>query len=49
MYLSCYQANQCNPNTSCGTDPTGVCGVNTIGGGQAPLVAAVVTYNCVCP
>jgi hypothetical protein len=47
-YISCFSTNDCNPNTSCGSND-GVCGVNTIGGGYAPYNAAVATYMCACP
>jgi hypothetical protein len=47
-YVMCFATNNCNPNTACGTNG-GVCGVNTIGGGEAPYTAAVTTYNCACP
>jgi hypothetical protein len=47
-YVMCFATNNCNPNTACGTN-SGVCGVNTIGGGEAPYTAAVTTYNCACP
>jgi hypothetical protein len=47
-YLACFAMNACDPNTSCGSN-TGVCGVNTIGGGEAPYTAAVATYACACP
>jgi hypothetical protein len=45
-YLPCYEANNCNPNDSCATNPDGVCGVNTLGGGNAPQTAANNTYAC---
>ncbi len=48
LYLTCYRNNDCDPNTSCGTNPSGVCGVNTIGGGSAPQSAAITTYDCAC-
>jgi hypothetical protein len=47
-YLHCFIDNGCNPATACGSND-GVCGVNTIGGGEAPYQAAVQTYNCACP
>jgi hypothetical protein len=46
-YIACFIANDCDPNDPCGEND-GVCGVNTIGGGDAPLTAAVLTYNCAC-
>ncbi|MGO9838015.1 MAG: hypothetical protein ACLP1X_27855 [Polyangiaceae bacterium] len=46
-YLACFANNNCNPNTACGTN-SGICGVNTVGGGEAPYTAAVTTYNCAC-
>jgi hypothetical protein len=49
MYIQCYINNSCNPTTSCGSNPDGVCGVNKIGGGGAPETAAVATYMCACP
>jgi hypothetical protein len=48
MYLQCFAANDCNPADACGSND-GVCGVNTIGGGEAPLMAATQTYHCACP
>jgi hypothetical protein len=48
QYLQCFIKNDCNPSTACG-DNTGICGVNTVGGGEAPYTAAVATYNCACP
>jgi hypothetical protein len=48
QYLDCYLAQSCNPANACGQN-SGVCGVNTIGGGNAPRDAAVATYNCACP
>jgi hypothetical protein len=48
QYLMCYSTNNCNPNNACGSQDA-VCGVNTIGGGTAPQMAAVATYNCACP
>jgi hypothetical protein len=48
MYLQCFAANDCNPMDACGSND-GVCGVNTLGGGEAPLMAATQTYNCACP
>ncbi len=47
-YLMCFSENGCNPSNACGSND-GVCGVNTIGGGEAPYQAAVTTYNCACP
>jgi hypothetical protein len=49
-YIKCFLANACNPNNNnaC-AENSGVCGVNTIGGGEAPLTAAIATYNCACP
>lgn len=47
-YLTCYQTNNCNPSTSCGS-ANSICGVNTIGGGTAPQGFAIATYNCACP
>jgi hypothetical protein len=47
-YVRCFIDNGCNPGTACGSND-GVCGVNTIGGGEAPYQAAVQTYNCACP
>lgn len=46
-YLSCYETNNCNPHTACGSMDA-VCGVNTIGGGNAPQAAAIATYDCAC-
>jgi hypothetical protein len=48
-YLTCYETNDCNPADTCGSDPDAVCGVNTVGGGEAPHTAAVATYTCACP
>jgi hypothetical protein len=48
LYLQCFIANGCDPSTACGSN-TGVCGVNTIGGGEAPYSAALATYSCACP
>ena len=52
MYIACYLARSCNPtpslNAPCAQND-GVCGVNTIGGGNAPMSAAVATYTCACP
>jgi hypothetical protein len=48
MYVRCFIQNSCNPGTACGSND-GVCGVNTIGGGEAPYQAAVQTYDCACP
>jgi hypothetical protein len=48
MYLQCFAANDCNPADACASND-GVCGVNTIGGGEAPLMAATQTYMCACP
>jgi hypothetical protein len=48
QYLMCFETNNCNPNAACGSND-GVCGVNTVGGGEAPYSAAVATYNCACP
>jgi hypothetical protein len=47
-YIQCYITNSCNPNDACGQN-SGICGVNTVGGGSAPESAAVATYNCACP
>jgi hypothetical protein len=47
-YLQCFAANDCNPADACASND-GVCGVNTIGGGEAPLMAATQTYKCACP
>jgi hypothetical protein len=47
QYLACYLANDCDPADPCGM-LSGVCGVNTIGGGNAPEAAAVATFNCAC-
>ncbi len=47
-YVRCFLTNDCNPNTACGSND-GVCGVNKIGGGEAPYSAAVATYDCACP
>jgi hypothetical protein len=47
MYLMCFRTNQCNPADAC-AQGNGVCGVNTLGGGSAPLLAATATYNCAC-
>ena len=46
-YLDCYIANLCEPVDACG-QLDGVCGVNTIGGGNAPRDAAIATYMCAC-
>ena len=43
----CYEANNCNPHTACGSMDS-VCGVNTLGGGNAPQTAAIATYDCAC-
>ena len=48
-YIQCFETNDCNPNDACATNNDGVCGVNTIGGGEAPLMAAIATYMCACP
>ncbi|HLK35643.1 MAG TPA: hypothetical protein VKU41_02750, partial [Polyangiaceae bacterium] len=48
MYLQCFATNACDPATACGSND-GVCGVNKIGGGEAPYQAAVATYKCACP
>jgi hypothetical protein len=48
MYITCYMTNSCDPTTACG-DNDGVCGVNKIGGGEAPEQAAMTTYMCACP
>jgi hypothetical protein len=45
VYLPCYEANNCNPSDSCGSND-GVCGVNKLGGGTAPVSAAQATYTC---
>jgi hypothetical protein len=47
-YVTCFADNDCNPSDACGSND-GVCGVNTLGGGEAPLAAAVKTYDCACP
>jgi hypothetical protein len=47
QYLACYETSACNPHTSCGAMDA-VCGVNTIGGGNAPQTAAIATYDCAC-
>jgi hypothetical protein len=47
-YLMCFSDHGCNPSTACGLND-GICGVNTVGGGEAPYQAAVATYNCACP
>lgn len=47
-YITCYINNNCRPTDPCG-QLSGVCGVNTIGGGNAPRDAAVTTYMCACP
>jgi hypothetical protein len=47
QYLTCYETNGCNPHTSCGAMDA-VCGVNTIGGGNAPQTAAIATFDCAC-
>jgi hypothetical protein len=47
-YLQCYITNGCNPNAPCG-DNDAICGVNTIGGGQAPRSTAMAVYDCACP
>src|ERR1700722_10088755 len=39
LYLQCFIANDCDPGTACGSN-TGICGVNTVGGGEAPYAAA---------
>lgn len=46
LYLQCFAT--CNPSQPCAA-PDGVCGVNTLGGGTAPYMAAVTTYRCACP
>jgi|HubBroStandDraft_2_1064218.scaffolds.fasta_scaffold191930_2 hypothetical protein len=46
-YLMCFRMNQCNPADPC-AQGNGICGVNTIGGGSAPLAAATATYDCAC-
>jgi hypothetical protein len=48
MYIQCYLTNDCNPSMACGQN-SGICGVNTVGGGSAPQSAAIATYNCACP
>ncbi len=54
-YLLCYFLHICNPVTgkdSTGADcvgNTGVCGINAIGGGNAPRDAAVASFTCACP
>jgi len=48
QYIQCFITNGCDPGTACGSN-TGVCGVNTVGGGNAPYAAAVATYQCACP
>jgi hypothetical protein len=45
--LTCFRVNQCNPADACG-QASGICGVNTLGGGSAPLLAATATYECAC-
>jgi len=47
QYIQCFITNGCDPSMSCGSS-TGVCGVNTVGGGNAPYAAAVATYQCAC-
>jgi hypothetical protein len=47
-YITCYETNNCNPADFCG-NANQVCGVNTIGGGTAPQMAALATYMCACP
>jgi hypothetical protein len=47
-YIQCYIQNDCDPTTACGQN-SGICGVNTVGGGNAPESAAVATYMCACP
>ena len=47
-YIQCYIMNDCDPTTACGQN-SGICGVNTVGGGNAPMSAAVTTYMCACP
>ncbi len=47
-YLACFIQNGCNPSAACGSND-GTCGVNTIGGGEAPYTAAKMTYDCACP
>jgi hypothetical protein len=48
LYLQCFIANDCDPSTACGSN-SGICGVNTVGGGEAPYLAAVATRDCACP
>ena len=48
-YLMCYINNNCIPTDPCSTNPDAVCGVNKIGGGNAPRDAAIQTYMCACP
>jgi hypothetical protein len=48
QYLACYATNDCGPADQCATND-GVCGVNTIGGGNAPKSAADATFMCACP
>jgi hypothetical protein len=47
QYIQCFITNDCDPSDSCGSND-GVCGVNTIGGGEAPYNAAAATYACAC-
>jgi|HubBroStandDraft_6_1064221.scaffolds.fasta_scaffold42321_2 hypothetical protein len=47
-YLMCFSTNGCDPHTACGSND-GTCGVNKLGGGEAPYTAAVATYDCACP
>jgi len=47
-YLTCFADHDCNPGGTCASSD-GVCGVNTIGGGEAPFMAATQTYDCACP
>jgi hypothetical protein len=49
-YLQCFAANGCDPTvagTACASN-SGICGPNTIGGGTAPMQAAIQTYKCAC-
>jgi hypothetical protein len=48
QYIQCFITNACDPAAACGSN-TGICGVNTVGGGEAPYGAAVATYDCACP
>lgn len=48
QYLECYRSLECLPEQPC-RGPDGVCGVNTIGGGAGPELAAVAVWDCACP